>query len=106
MQRKTAKKRAYKRTTGCDGTMNRAHCAMAVRSGYFTISEAARRACVNQTTIYRLMWRGNLETIDFGSIKLISAKSLLAYYGQLKEMRDRIAKGVPKNALVHPQKVS
>ena len=104
MQRKTANKRTFKRVIGCANTMNRAHCAMAIRAGYLTTSEAARRACVSITTIYRLINRGNLDTIEFGSITLVSVKSLCAYYGQLKEMRNRITAGVPKTTLKRPEK--
>ena len=101
----TKKQKKSEKTNRDDPSKNKVHTAMAVRAGYFTIAEASKRVCVNVTTIYRLIRRGHLDTFEFGSLVLVSAQSLLAYYGQLKEMRARITKGVPLATLRKPEKL-
>lgn len=100
MRKKVCRKE--KKNVHKGGNNNPAHRVIARRSGYFFVEEAAKRACVNVTTIYRLINRGHLDTLEFGSSTLVSAQSLLAYYGQLREMHRRISAGVPPAALRRP----
>jgi len=65
-----------------------------IREGYLTVAEAARRAGVNTTNIYRLMRRGKVQTVTIGEKHYVVAKSLAAYYGPIQAIRARIMEGI------------
>ena len=67
---------------------------IAAKAGYLTTAEAARRAGVNITTIYRLISRKKVEAIELGGQRYIIAKSLATHYGAIKKIYDRIMAGV------------
>jgi excisionase family DNA binding protein len=67
---------------------------IAAKAGYLTTAEAARRAGVNVTTIYRLINRSKIESVTVGQQRFVIAKSLAAHYGAIQTIYDRIMAGV------------
>jgi excisionase family DNA binding protein len=50
------------------------------RAGYMTVHEAARRAGVHATTIYRLIDSGTVGGLRIGRFRFVHAAQLGAYY--------------------------
>lgn len=67
---------------------------IAAKSGFLTTAEAARRAGVNVTTIYRLISRFKIESVTVGQQRYVIAKSLAAHYGAIPKIYARIMAGV------------
>jgi len=63
---------------------------IAAKAGYLTTAEAARRAGVNVTTIYRLISREKIKAVTVGQQRYVVARSLAAHYGAIKKIYDRI----------------
>lgn len=68
---------------------------IAAKAGYLTTAEAAKRAGVNVTTIYRLISKGTITAVSVGQQRYVVAKSLAAHYGAIKAIHDRIMEGIP-----------
>jgi excisionase family DNA binding protein len=71
---------------------------LAAQSGYLTTGDAARRAGVNVTTIYRLIERGKVQAVVLGNQRFVVAKSLAQYYGAITKIYDRIMAGVDETS--------
>jgi len=65
-----------------------------LQHGYLLPSDAAQRAGVNMSTIYRMIKQGKIEAVRVGQYSYVVAKSLAAYYSEVKLLRDRILAGV------------
>jgi len=75
-------------------TQNESQKEIAAKSGFLTTAEAARRAGVNVTTIYRLINRDKIEAVTVGQQRFVIAKSLAAHYGAIPKIYERIMAGV------------
>ena len=67
-----------------------------LKHGYLLPSDAAQRAGVNMSTVYRMIKRGKIASVKVGQYSYVDAKSLAAYYSEVKHLRDRILEGLPK----------
>ena len=73
---------------------------IAAQAGYLTTAEAAKRAGVNVTTIYRLINRKKIDAVSVGQQRYVVAESLAAHYGAIQAIHDRIMEGIPVEASV------
>lgn len=67
---------------------------IAAQAGFLSTAEAARRAGVNVTTIYRLIKREKIDAVTVGQQRFVIAKSLAAHYGAIPKIYERIMAGV------------